>query len=108
MTSTGSYFWMAFDDFVAAFTSMWACQTYKETEYTRVRRLGTWPSEGGGCLNYDSWVGNPQLYLDVPPATVNASVTIVLTQARILRSPSCDRCGRFKARSSCHLFVGAG
>ena len=50
-------------------------------EWTRARRLGTWPSEGGGCLNYESWVANPQLYLDVPAATVDASVVIVLTQA---------------------------
>ena len=68
-------------DFVAAFTSMWTTQTYKETEWTRARRVGTWPSEGGGCLNMDSWVTNPQLFLDVPPGAANASVVIVLTQA---------------------------
>ena len=71
----------AVQDFVAAFTTMWTTQTYKETEWTRARRVGTWPSEGGGCLNMDSWVTNPQLFLDVPPGAANASVVIVLTQA---------------------------
>lgn len=96
-----STFWMAFDDFVAGFTTVWMCELYDETLWTRSRRLGTWPSEGGGCLNYGSWVQNPQLYLDVPPATIGAKVVIVLTQA----DEKTHRAAEDAARSAIGLVV---
>ncbi|GMI46662.1 hypothetical protein TrCOL_g1613 [Triparma columacea] len=71
-----SSFWMTQSDFVRIFNVQYFCKVLPE-EWQTVRRTSTFPANGGGCVNFPTWVQNEQILIDVEDDT---EVVVTLTQ----------------------------
>ncbi|KAH8060275.1 calcium-dependent cysteine-type endopeptidase [Aureococcus anophagefferens] len=71
-------FWLELDEFAATFHEAFSVKTYDPAVWNTQRRGAQFPAAPeGGCFNMNSWVANPQFFLELPNA---ADLVITLSQ----------------------------
>jgi len=68
--------WLTLKDFFSLFNVLHYCKLFNEETYHFIRRKGFFVQNGGGCVNYPTWVQNDQFLLDVEDEDVKISITL--------------------------------
>eukprot|EP00002_Diphylleia_rotans_P030029 TRINITY_DN6149_c0_g1_i6.p1 TRINITY_DN6149_c0_g1~~TRINITY_DN6149_c0_g1_i6.p1 ORF type:complete len:1182 (+),score=204.47 TRINITY_DN6149_c0_g1_i6:110-3655(+) len=89
----GGRFWMTFEDLVAQFNKIYICRLYETSSQTISKKViqGEWTMQtSGGCLNFKTWVNNPQYA--IIPTEPQTSCFVLLRQpdTRVQGKPDYD------------------